>query len=407
MPKDFYHLKRENNPLREDAFTLACLGKIHPASSADFLRCKGYLSALIQDLRINQDTMQEQVLIIGLTESGIIPALLMYIETLERNLDTSILYSTRRPLSGIAFKESHSHGPDHILPLPLLSPSLATYINTNIDTKSSSKISKLYNSSIRREPSPFKEIWIVEDEITSGNTVYNLMVQLSEHLEISRVRVFAFADFRNSEQKSDFYLKTAQHKIECTVHTLNVMSENPNPASLGYNVNEKPNSTLLGSNVSDNFTGHNKYNSQISTFNGWHLPSKRPALAIKSGDFICSDLWRLPFDKISSEWRKSEELPKRTILAVGEAIDLAACLALSNDKIRFQQISLSPWQVDNRSIFSKISFAERYYLYNYENLKNRDLNPVFILCDPIDKDIEQEAVVKLGEHGIEVKPIFN
>ncbi len=421
MPKDFYHLKRDNNPHREEAFTLSCLGKIHPASSADLLRCRGYLSGLIQDSLNSPDSLTS-ILIIGLTESGIIPALLMYMETLARNLDTSILYSTRRPLSGIAFKESHSHGPDHILPLPLFSSSSAAYVRGSI------------SDSVRiREISPFKEIWIVEDEITSGNTVFNLMVQLCEYLDMSRVRVFAFADFRDSQQKTDFSLKTAMNNIECTVHTLNIMDSHSNTTGehllniideskwqipLGMeakinntkmainNIRELEKNSLNFNNTEQNHHIKSDKASEIDPSNNWHLPEKRPALAIKSGSFINYDLWKLAPDKFSAEWIKSETMPDRTILAVGEAIDLAACFALADENIRFQQISLSPWKVDNISIFSRINFAGKYYLYNYERLKSSKSNPVFILCDPIDKDVEQEAIVKLGEYGVAVKPIF-
>ncbi len=47
-----------------------------------------------------------------------------------------------------------------------------------------------------------------------------------------------------------------------------------------------------------------------------------------------------------------------------------------------------------------MNFAGKYYLYNHENLKG----PVFIICDPIDVDIETEVVEKLKSHGINVKP---
>lgn len=388
LPKDFYHLKRDNNPLREDAFTLSCLGKVQPASSSDFLRCRAYLSTLINGSTVENE-IDHQVLIIGLTESGIIPALLMYIETLERNLDASILYSTRRPLSGIAFKEIHSHGPDHILPLE----KSGRFINC----KGGEKI----------EASSFKEIWIVEDEITSGNTVYNLMVQLCGYFEISRVRVFAFADFRDSEKKSDFDLKTSMNNIYCTVHTLDSISED----AISSN-SIKPNGYFSNTNSHKADIKNNRsklFNSiQNCACNGWHLPLKRPAITMQSGNFIDSTISNLPYHKLSSEWISAQAAPnrRRTILAVGEAIDLAACFALSDEHIRFQQISLSPWQIDNSSIFSRISFADRYYLYNYEQLKNSDLYPIFILCDPIDKQIEQEAILKLGEFGIEIKPIF-
>jgi len=387
--KDFYHLKRDNNPLREDAFTLSCLGKLNPASSSDFIRCSGYLAGLLENAlsdrsasdrtlsdgavhdglvccRADSDIKAgEEVLIVGLTESGIIPAFLMYMETLRRNLNTHILYSTRRPLSGISFKERHSHGPDHILPLP--------------------------DCTIR-------EIWIVEDEITTGNTVYHLMVQLCAYLNISRVRIFAFADFRESGQKSELYLKTAYNNIECTVHTLNHI-----PGSSGQDTKEQgqdKRDTIERSgsqnsrkkvHFSSNDISPEEALSEKYRFKDWHLPEKRPALAMKSGNFLDLESWKLP-----------PELSRGIILTIGEAVDLSACFAIANENIEFQQISLSPWKVDHKSIFSRIIFGEKYHLYNYERLKEAS-SPLFILCDPIDREIEQEVVRKLGEHDILVE----
>ncbi|MBF0203494.1 MAG: phosphoribosyltransferase domain-containing protein [Desulfamplus sp.] len=419
MVKDFYHLKRDNNPHREDAFTLSCLGKLHPASRVDFLRCGGYLSGLLDEALFyksvshqlvnshqsvnnnavvsksvsqNSNTVHhnsnslshnsnsvhhnkclsgnrndDEILIIGLTESGIIPALLMYLETLGRDLNTSILYSTRRPLSGIAFKETHSHGPDHILPLP--------------DCKIS-------------------EIWIVEDEITSGNTVCNLMVQLCEYLDISRVRIFAFADFRDSQQKSDFALKTAQDNIKCDVHTLSHISDFTRQnekmiKSENQKINHASDRRFLNKHLNTKHSLETEHFLKREALENWNLPEKRPSLAMKSGDFLDVNSWKLP-----------PEISKGTILVIGESVDLAACFALANEDIMFQQISLSPWKVDNKSIFSRMSFAGKYYLYNYERLKDPALHPIFILCDPIDRDIEKEAVRKLGKHGIYAKPIF-
>lgn len=392
MLKDFYHLKRDNNPHREEAFTLSCLGKLYPASCEDFLRCRGYLSGLLDEAlseryiaanpssgrsdsidpfcckATSKSNMDDEILIIGLTESGIIPSLLMYIEAMRRDLNTHLLYSTRRPLSGISFKENHSHGPDHILPLP--------------------------DCTIR-------EIWIVEDEITSGNTVCNLMVQLCDHLNISRVRVFAFADFRDSQQRLEFSLKTAINNIECTVHTLNHIQ---NPTR--HNSDKTDKSQTEKSDISQ--TSMKKRHSHEKDplkkehvpekymLKNWHLAENRPALAMKSGDFVDSSIWKLP-----------HEFSCGTILTIGESVDLAACFAIANEKILFQQISLSPWQVDHKSIFSRISFAGKYYLYNYERLKEAAFQPVFILGDPIDKKIEREAVKKLGEHGVDVKPFYH
>ena len=344
--QDFYYLKRDNNPLREEAFTLSCLGKIHPASSSDLIRCGAMLSELLEEI-ISKDTLKNEILITGLTESGIIPALLMYLESTRKNLNTHLIYSTRRSLPGIAFNENHSHGPDHILPL---------------------------------KDCTFREIWIVEDEITSGNTVFNLIMQMNNHLNIDCVRVFAFADFRNMEQKSDFITRTAENNICCTVHALPLSREKGktinNPQPLIHNDAVK-NTAPTGRTIPEN------------DFKGWLVPDKRPALGVKSNIFPNPLLWSLPPD-----------LSSGTILSVGESVDITACFALTNKNISFQQISLSPWKVDNQSILSRMSFKGKYYLYNYEKLKS----PVYIICDPIEREIETEVIEKLKTRNIHVKP---
>ncbi len=377
--QDFYHLKRDNNPLREEAFTLACLGKLHPASSSDFSRCGGWLSELLDEIISNnpldhhsRHDLEHDILIIGLTESGIIPALLMYLESNRKHLNTHLIYSTRRPMAGIAFHESHSHGPNHILSV--------TDCN-------------------------FREIWIVEDEITSGNTVFNLIIQLYNHIKIDCVRVFAFADFRNMEQKADFISKTAENNICCSVHTLPFYREEGNSA-IEDNSAIPTGQPLILNNIIEpvewsaqghfnqapfNKNSFNKDHFKDFVNNYWHLPAKRPALGVKSGTFLDLESWSIPF-----------EFSCGTILAVGESVDIAACFALANNNISFQQISLSPWKVDNKSIFSRMTFAEKYYLYNYEKLKE----PIFIICDPIDMEIEIEVVEKLKAHGIQVKPFL-
>ena len=350
--QDFYHLKRDNNPLREDAFTLSCLGKLYPASTSDFARCGGLLSELLTEIISENDLnhdLNHEILIIGLTESGIIPALLMYLESQKKNLDTHLIYSTRRPMSGIAFNESHSHGPNHILPI------------SNSD---------------------FKEIWIIEDEITSGNTVFNLINQLSSHLKIDYVRIFAFADFRNIDQKIDFISKTAENNINCSVHTL--------PFFLKEAKTTTASQPLILHDIMEpvNLSFQNNFKELESN---WHLPLKRPALGAKTDKCLDFALWKVPI-----------EFSCGTVLAVGESVDIAAGFVLANENLSFQQISLSPWKIDNKSIFSRMSVAGKYYLYNYEQLQG----PVFIICDPIDREIEIEIIEKLKNYGIHVKPFL-
>jgi len=367
--QDFYHLKRDNNPLREEAFTLSCLGKLYPASSSEFLRCGNWLSGLLDELDIENHS-GHAILIAGLAESGIIPALLMYMESRRRHLDTHLIYSTRRPMAGIPFNESHSHGPDHILPL----------LNCN-----------------------FKEVWIVEDEITSGNTVLNLIYQLHTHMEIERVRIFAFADFRNREQKAELEARIAENNIYCAVHIPAFMSKQDGTATssqsrVGQTAPGRP-LVLDDSIATVHIPGLAMSDANLSAEedsgecvdNNWHLQTKRPAIGVKSGNFFDPQFWIVP-----------SQFSNGTLLTVGESVDIAACLAWANNNISFQQISLSPWKVDNNAIFSRMTFADRYYLYNYEHLNES----VYILCDPIDREIGIEVIEKLQAHGICVKPFL-
>ncbi len=353
--EDFYYLKRDNNPLRQEAFTFSCLGKLHSASSLHFLKCGKYLSGLLDEVLLDENRKKDEILIIGLTESGVIPSLLMQQEASKKGFSTNLIYSTRRPLSGIPFKENHSHGPDHILPFP--------------DCK-------------------IKEIWIVEDEITTGNTILNLMFQLLSYFKISSVRIFSFADFRTYEQKSEFISKIKQENIDCFLHTLDIFLEKEISSSLGSI------SSNLGSFSLNNLMKIPEFPIKAistETLKGWYLPERRSSLGVTSNSLFNSELWQVPI-----EYRCG------TILAVGESVDIAAYFILSNKDLCFQQVSLSPWKIDKVSIFSRIDFLNKYYLYNYKNLKD----PVFIICDPIDKEIEIEVIKKLENHGINVQPFL-
>ena len=415
--QDFYHLKRENNPLREDAFTVSCLGKLFPASSSDFIRCGHWLSELLDEIPLThlkshpenehatdkiKKCAKKGILIVGLTESGIIPAFLMHLESRKKDLNTHLIYSTRRPVDGIAFNESHSHGPNHVLPL--------------VDAM-------------------FKEIWIVEDEITSGNTVMNLIFQLRTHMPIDRVRIFAFADFRNREQKTALISRTSERNIRCSVHTPdffhkhchcengNGISPSCHPPRVPHDVRCCDNQKTHAKNTPLHSTRHQHQLQQrsirsahlrpvnnrigileasaqenlgggdiFSLLPGWHLEPKRPALGVKSGNFFDPAFWALPAN-----------LSGGILLAVGESVDIAACLTWANGRIAFQQVSLSPWKVDQQSIFSKMTFANKYHLYNYETLDG----PIFIISDPVDREIEIEVIEKLKAHGIHVKPLVS
>ena len=350
MKQEFFHVKRDNNPHRQDALTFSCMGKLNPVSGSDLIEFGRYLLELLNISKSRRD-IPKDVLIIGVAESGIIPSQLMHIETTKQDLKTNWICSTRRLSSGIEFKENHSHGPEHILPIPKCQIS---------------------------------EIWIVEDEITTGNTLLNLLFHLSEHLKINSVTVFSFADFRTKEQKKTFLKIIHTKNIKCYFHNSNILGLNSTPfvkcssvvlKEPGY---IKPKYTI---NKTGAISGDLK--------NRWQMADKRPALGDRSGLCLNTNLWKV-----------SEQYSSGTILTIGEAVDMAVCYVMANLKLTFQQITLSPWVVDNKAIFNRLEFNKKYYLYNYKNLKE----PLFILSDPIDKEIEIEVIKQFKTFNINLIP---
>ncbi|MCI5167770.1 MAG: hypothetical protein D3903_17190 [Candidatus Electrothrix sp. GM3_4] len=102
-------MQRDNNPLRKEAFTASFLGKLHPSHRSHLHQGSHYLARLLNESLAVQP-LTGDVLLIGLTESGIVPSFLMYLEACRLKVPGRWICSTRRPCaSGIAFQETHSH----------------------------------------------------------------------------------------------------------------------------------------------------------------------------------------------------------------------------------------------------------------------------------------------------------
>lgn len=343
---DFFYLKRDNNPCRKEAFTLSCLGKLHPVGSSDLHRYGSYLSDLLSESE-QRRAISDDVLIVGLTESGIIPSFLMHMEAVKRGIKSNWICSTRRPSSGISFKENHSHGPNHKLPISQCKPT---------------------------------EIWIVEDEITTGNTILNLIIQLRCYLEVKKFRVFAFADFRNKKQVAAFSCFTQSKEIDCSCHSLSLPKNNRTTEDLNKSLFLNESKDII--DFSDTTLAARICNSE------WCFSDYRPALASQSGTNMAPQSWRIP-----------EKYRNGNLLVIGEAVDLAICFVMANAGLTFQHITLSPWLIDHDIITSRMEFNREYYLYNYEGLQE----PIYIINDPIDRVIEFEVKRQLKELGLTVQ----
>jgi len=350
LTQDIHFLKRENNPHRQNAITFSCLGKLQSANLSLLNKWKTRLGGMIQQA-LNKNAVPCSALIIGLAESGIIPSALFHQILREQGIHAEWICSTRRPSSGIHFKETHSHGPDHILPMPFRQP---------------------------------EELWFVEDEITTGRTVLQLALNLCEVMNIRQVRFFAIADTRSSEDASRFEMLLNDHGIEHSLHVLFMLgSENSPPERGTGSVLAAKDIRKSGITTSDNDFEAN-----------WHFPRQRPALR---SQFDASVYFSERFPT-----QKEKKNCHGTLLPVGEAVDIALRIIQEPHGLSFRHVTLSPWQIDGKNIFSRLDICGKYYLYNYHHLKS----PLYILRDPVDAHIGKEMVNLLTSRGFVIKGIF-
>ncbi len=181
-----YKILREGNPKRTYAHVLPELGKLAPLNTH-------YLQHWLAIIESNINP-QLSTILIGLAESSLLPAtwLAQHLH-FKPKLCLSTRYSHQQTC--IHFKEPHSHGPNHSLP-----------INTQ----------QYYQQAI-----------IIEDEITTGQTLYNLIQALKPQVE--QFIIFTLADFRQSHTQSTSLAKLTDTvklllKPETTIKTMTIKS---------------------------------------------------------------------------------------------------------------------------------------------------------------------------------------
>lgn len=334
LAKSIHWLQRENNPHRQTAITFSYLGKLGITNCWDLQECRNHLQSLLFQSLLQKPVL-ECPLIIGLTESGIVPSALMHQNAREQGINTQWLCSTRRPAAGICFSESHSHSPNHILPLPQYQPT---------------------------------ELWFVEDEITTGRTILNLVLRLCSLLKVKYVRLFALADTRPAAQIAQFNSILTRNNINYSIHTLVKVETQPPTKSQSCLLNEEKTEISILKNKDTH---------------DWHFYDQRPAL-------------KAQFNTMISIIQNLSKSLTGTLLVVGEAIDIGIKLVQNNPSLSFQHVTLSPWKIDNKSVFSRLEICGKYYLYNYEQIEQ----PIHLFSDPCDGAIELEAKDILYQKGV-------
>ena len=326
LSQDMFILRRENNPCRRFGVTFSCLGKLNSVNQTILTKWQGRLQTLL-----NPNVMDKNPLIIGLTESGIVLSGLVHQLLVEQSQPSAWICSTRRPVDGLTFMEHHSHGPQHCLILP---------------------------------DQPPGEIWFVEDEISTGQTLLHLSLLLAKKFFIKKILFFAVIDFRSNHDHLRFEQILQAHEISYSTH---VLTHTPAPDPLQV-VQDQP----------------YKFEQIGLPQSKWLLPELRPALGVQHeilNDFIPA---------LSG-----------TLLVIGEAVDLALLLVRNNPELSFRHITLSPWEIDGNHIFTRMDFQQKYFLYNYHDLKS----PLHLLYDPVDREIAAVVLALMSKQGYAIEPL--
>lgn len=287
-------VQRQNNHKRRYAHVAPFLGKLGPV---DHTRLESTLAQAAGSLPLEPGP----TLVVGLAEASLI---LAWHLALHLSPMPDLCFTTReksRHSRGLLFQEPHSHGPVHWVYIP---PE-------------------------RR----YEQIVIVEDEVTTGTTILNLVLSLRSYA--SRFHIVALMDMRSQAHHAMMSEVAASHGLDIQMNVIYGNSAHTLPPM-----------------------PHNNHIEECAAH--WvclnpHHRSK-PAQAAAFG--ALTRLWQ------------TEQLG--VIYMIGECVDvpMAFCSSLPlAHRPPVQHITLSPWVVDGEGIQTRNDFVNGtgspYYLYNW------------------------------------------
>lgn len=197
--------KRDNNAKRNFLFVSKLLGK-HLAVKPEVVRATGYLLASLKYKFDNADYISciknntmpsydsfakdNDVLVVGFCETA--TALGMSVAMAIEG--ATYIATTREPVCGIkqlvTFEEAHSHASTHFM------------FSNNIQL------------------SQFKKLILVDDEITTGNSLLHLIETMVQIADIEDITILTILDWRDNAQYQKFQTFATTHGISLSVHSL-------------------------------------------------------------------------------------------------------------------------------------------------------------------------------------------
>lgn len=291
-----WQIERDGNPLRRYGQASPFTGKLGPLD-------KTALDQIGRLARAALPVLPQPTLVIGMTESSL---LLAHFVALWQQTPLDLKFTSREMRAGgakRAFREPHSHGPQHFLALDA--------------------------------GQTYAQIVIVEDELTTGATLRNLICEVAD--VAPRIFVLTLRDMRPQPLRDE--LQNAMKALGIELQVLDLASALP--------LNFRPEDALASQRNAD--------------FN--------------------------PFGRREEDRRQAAQKLQQlyaqhapgAIYLIGECVDLALPLWLQapeNARPELRHITRSPWKINGATIRSAQRFpgdgtGSRYFFYNFAPPQNQ------------------------------------
>ncbi len=285
-------VERDGNPLRREGHASPFIGKLGPLDCARLDQIGQLARAALPDL-------PEPTLVIGMTESSLLLAFWM---ALWQQKPVDLRFTSRKTRASdarrLTFREPHSHGPQHYLAL----------------------------EAGRR----YAQVVIIEDELTTGATLRNLILALENVSD--KVWVATLSDMRSPQLRAELVAEMGARGVKLEVIALDTLDV--------------------------------------------QLPIEATPLRPQFNPFGRTETdYHRAFGELEAQWRA---FAPGAVYMIGECVDIALqwWLQLPEDeRPDLRQITRSPWKVDGAAVKSARVFAapnqkSRYFLYNFVPPRN-------------------------------------
>ena len=321
-----WRVERDGNPLRRWGHVSPFIAKLGPLDCAK-------LDEIGQLTRAALPPLPEPTLVIGMTESSLLLAFWMA-RWQQRPVD--LRFTSRKTRQGnarrLAFREPHSHGPQHYLAL-----------------ESGAK---------------YAQIVIIEDELTTGATLRNLVLALEG--VSARVFVATLRDLRPPALREQLRCEMAARGAALEVLSLEFAAQLPAPLE--------------------------PLAAQFNPF-GRAQSDRQTALS-----------------ELENAWRAA---PFGALWMIGECVDIALQWWLQlpvGERPMLRQITRSPWKVDGEAVKSAQVLAapeqaSRYYIYNFAPPTGANSGRALWIAERCNASVGALASEFFGARGIEARGI--